>query len=260
MHRNKDISVVSPAFNEGENLPHLVDQVEQAMSTVRQSWEFIIVDDGSTDNSLDVLRSLMPRKPFLRVVSLSRNSGQSAAVEAGIRNAHGQIIAMLDSDLQNDPKEIPRMVGLIVEGKCDFVNGWRHRRNDPWIRLVSTKVANGVRNWLTNESIHDSACGLKVFRRECFEHMRLFRGSHRFLPTLARMQGYSVVEIEVNHRARTAGKAKYGIWNRVFCGLRDTFGVRWMASRNVNYKFTEVTSDETAQGNGVKDNELSHRR
>jgi dolichol-phosphate mannosyltransferase len=244
------ISVVSPAYNEDANLPYLVDQVEQAMATHEKSWEFIIVDDGSKDNSLTVLKSLMAQKPFLRVISLLSNSGQSAAIEAGIRNAHGQLIVTLDSDLQNDPAEIPKMVRLIVEEKCDFVNGWRHRRNDPWIRLMSTKIANGVRNWLTKESIHDSACGLKVFRRECFENMRLFRGMHRFLPTLAKIQGYSVLEVEVNHRPRIAGTAKYGVWNRVFCALKDTFAVRWMASRIVNYQSSEITKNETTKKNG----------
>ena len=241
------LSVISPAYNEDANLPHLVDQVEQSMSTLEKSWEFIIVDDGSKDNSLNVLKSLMAQKPFLRVISLLSNSGQSAAIEAGIRNAHGRLIATLDSDLQNDPGEIPKMVRLISEEKCDFVNGWRRRRNDPLIRLISTKVANGVRNWLTKESIHDSACGLKVFRRECFENMRLFRGMHRFLPTLAKMQGYSVLEVEVNHRPRIAGKAKYGVWNRVFCALIDTFAVRWMASRIVNYQASEIIRNETPQ-------------
>ena len=235
------LSVVSPAYNEDANLPYLVDQVEQAMSTLEKSWEFIIVDDGSKDNSLNVLKSLMAQKPFLRVISLLSNSGQSAAIEAGIRNAHGQLIATIDSDLQNDPNEIPKMVRLMVEEKCDFVNGWRRQRNDPWMRLISTKIANVVRNWLTKESIHDSACGLKVFRRECFENMRLFRGMHRFLPTLAKIQGYSVLEVEVKHRPRTAGKTKYGVWNRVFCALRDTFAVRWMASRTVNYQSSEIT-------------------
>ena len=234
------LSIVAPAYNEEANLSVLVEQVEQALSKFEKSWELIIIDDGSKDNSLDVLKSLIAQKPFLRVIHFLSNSGQSAALEAGIRNAYGHIIATLDSDLQNDPEEIPKMVRLITEGKCDFVNGWRRKRNDPWIRRISTKIANAVRNWLTKESIHDSACGLKVFRRQCFQNMRFFRGMHRFLPTLAKMQGYSVLEIEVNHRPRIAGKAKYGVWNRVFCGLRDTFAIRWMASRIVNYKLIEI--------------------
>jgi dolichol-phosphate mannosyltransferase len=237
------MSVVAPAYNEEANLPHLVEQVERALSKFEKSWEFIIVDDGSKDNSLDILKSLMAKKQFLRVIRLLNNSGQSTALEAGIRNACGRIIATLDSDLQNDPSEIPRMARLIIEGKCDFVNGWRRKRNDPWIRRVSTKIANAVRNWLTKESIHDSACGLRVFRRQCFQNMKLFRGMHRFLPTLAKIQGYSVLEVGVNHRPRVAGKAKYGVWNRVFCGLRDIFAIRWMASRIVNYQSIEITRD-----------------
>lgn len=240
------MTVVAPAYNEEANLPYLVGQVEHALSKFEQSWEFIIIDDGSKDNSLDVLKSLMVKKPFLRVIHFLCNSGQSAALEAGIRNAYGQVIATLDSDLQNDPNEIPKMLRLVMEGKCDFVNGWRRERNDPWIRRVSTKIANAVRNRLTKESIHDSACGLKVFRRQCFQNMKLFRGMHRFLPTLAKIQGYTVLEIEVNHRPRIAGKAKYGVWNRAFCSLRDTFAIRWMASRTVNYQFIEITPNDSS--------------
>jgi dolichol-phosphate mannosyltransferase len=244
------MSVVAPAYNEEANLPRLVEQVERVLSKFEKTWEFIIIDDGSKDNSLDVLKSLMVKKAFLRVIHFLSNSGQSAAIEAGIRNAQGRIIATLDADLQNDPCEIPRMARLIIEGKCDFVNGWRRKRNDPWLRRVSTKIANGVRNRLTKESIHDSACGLKVFRRQCFQNMKLFRGMHRFLPTLAKMQGYSVLEIEVNHRPRMAGKAKYGVWNRMFCGLRDTFAIRWMASRIVNYQSVEITPNESSPKSG----------
>jgi len=246
------MSVVAPAYNEADNLPVLIEQVEQALSKFEKNWEFIIIDDGSKDNSLEVLKSLMAKKPFLRVIHFLNNSGQSAALEAGIRNARGQIIATLDADLQNDPNEIPRMASMIIEGKCDFVNGWRRQRNDPWLRRVSTKIANGVRNWLTKESIHDSACGLKVFRRQCFQDMKLFRGMHRFLPTLAKMQGSSVLEVEIKHRPRIAGKAKYGVWNRVFCGLRDTFAIRWMASRIVNYQSVEITLDDSPTKIGSK--------
>jgi len=234
------LSVVAPAYNEEANIGKLVEQVKAAMAGFDRSWELVIVDDGSTDSSVEVLRSLMAKNVFLRVVRMKKNSGQSAAVEAGIRHAYGSVIATTDSDLQNDPNEIPRMAALLKDGGCDFVNGWRRRRNDPWIRLVSTKIANGVRNWLTSETIHDSACGLKVFRRECLSEMKLFNGMHRFLPTLAKLQGYKVVEVEVNHRPRVAGKAKYGVWNRVFCGFRDIFGVRWMASRLVVYEAEEL--------------------
>jgi hypothetical protein len=131
------------------------------------------------------------------------------------------------------------MLALLEQDRCDMVNGWRRDRQDPWIRLVSTRIANGVRNRLTGETIQDSACGLKVFRRECVERLKLFNGMHRFLPTLVKLEGYRVVERPVHHRARMAGKAKYGVANRLFRALRDTFAVRWMQARHVRYEVDE---------------------
>ncbi|HNT37424.1 MAG TPA: glycosyltransferase, partial [bacterium] len=163
----------------------------------------------------------------------------TSALDCALRRARGKYIASLDADLQNDPKDIPTMLVPIVSGKCDMVNGWRKDRRDPWIRLVSTKIANGVRNWLTHETIRDSACGLKVFRRECIERVKLYKGMHRFLPTLVKMEGFRVIEVPVNHRPRTAGKTKYSIGNRLFRALRDAFAVRWMQSRTVLYQYEE---------------------
>ena len=245
--RRVHLSFVAPAFNEAENLPALVREVAAAAQAVGRPWEFIVVDDHSDDETLNLLRGLMAALPQLRAVSLRRRSGQTAALEAGLRHATGQFIATMDADLQNDPQEIPRMLELVVSGRCDMVNGWRKDRRDPWLRRVSTKVANGVRNRLTRESIHDSACGLKVFRREVAESLKLFNGLHRFLPTLARMNGFVVVEIPVHHRPRVAGKAKYGVWNRLFKALRDTFAVRWMQRRNLRYEATELERND-AQG------------
>jgi len=128
--------------------------------------------------------------------------------------------------------------------RCDFANGWRKDRRDPWLRRVSTRIANGVRNRLTHEQIHDSACGLKVFRREVAERVRLFNGLHRFLPTLARMHGFRVAEVPANHRPRTAGRAKYGVWNRVFKALRDCFAIRWMQRRLLVYQVEEEERDD----------------
>ena len=237
------LSVVAPAFNEQDNVAQLVEQIANACQQVPGKWEIVIANDCSEDNTLGKLCELMQQYPQLRVVSLKKRTGQTAAVDAAIRNSHGQHIGMLDADLQNDPAELPRMLQLILDGQCDMVNGWRKDRNDPWIRLASTKIANGVRNWLTNESIHDSACGLKVFKRQCVQNVKLFTGMHRFLPTLIKMQGYTVKEIPVNHRPRTAGVAKYGVWNRIFKAFRDCFAIRWMQSRNFIYEVEEVKTN-----------------
>jgi glycosyltransferase involved in cell wall biosynthesis len=234
------LSVVAPAHNEADNLPRLLDETTAALTPLGREWEIIIVNDASTDGTLPLLRERMKAGARLRVLSLRQRSGQTAAVDAGLRHARGSFLAMLDADLQNDPADIPRLLDVLQAQGCDFVNGWRAHRRDPWIRLVSTRVANRARNWLTHEQIHDSACGLKVFRRECLDRLKLFNGMHRFLPTLVKMEGYRVVEVPVNHRPRTAGKAKYGVLNRVFKALRDAFAVRWMQQRAVRYECQEL--------------------
>ncbi len=234
------LSVVAPAHNEADNLPRLIEETAAALAALGREWEMIVVNDASTDDTLALLRERMKASKHLRVLSLRQRSGQTAALDAGLRHARGAFLAMLDADLQNDPADIPRMLDVLQTQGCDFVNGWRANRRDPWLRLVSTRVANRVRNWLTHEQIHDSACGLKVFRRECIDRLKLFNGMHRFLPTLVKMEGYRVVEVPVNHRPRTAGKAKYGVLNRVFKALRDAFAVRWMQQRTVRYECQEL--------------------
>ncbi len=237
--RGIHLSVVAPAHNEMDNLPRLLEEIAAALAKLEHSWEVIITDDASTDGTAAVLQDLRKKYPPLRVLSMRQRSGQTAAVDAALRHARGTFVAMLDADLQNDPADIPRMLDLLQAQPCDFVNGWRANRRDPWIRLVSTRVANRVRNWLTHEQIHDSACGLKVFRRECIDRLKLFNGMHRFLPTLVKMEGYRVIEVPVNHRPRTAGKAKYGVLNRVFKALRDALAVRWMQQRTIRYECRE---------------------
>ena len=242
--RGIHLSVVAPAHNEVENLPRLVEEIAAALAQSEYGWEVIITDDASTDSTAAELRDLRKRFPQLRVLSMRQRSGQTAAVDAGLRHARGTFIATLDADLQNDPADIPRLLDILQSQPqaCGFVNGWRADRHDPWIRLVSTRIANGVRNWLTHEQIHDSGCGLRVFRRECIERIKLFNGMHRFLPTLVKMEGYQVIEVPVNHRPRIAGKAKYGVLNRVFKALRDAFAVRWMQQRILRYECQEQES------------------
>ncbi len=237
--RGIHLSVVAPAHNEMDNLPRLLEEIAAALAKLEHKWEVVITDDASTDDTAPVLRDLRKKYPQLRVLSMRQRSGQTAALDAGLRRAQGTFVATLDADLQNDPADIPRMLDLLQTQACDFVNGWRANRRDPWIRLVSTRVANRVRNWLTHEQIHDSACGLKVFRRECIDRLKLFNGMHRFLPTLVKMEGYRVVEVPVNHRPRIAGRAKYGVLNRVFKALRDAFAVRWMQQRTIRYECQE---------------------
>lgn len=234
------LSVIAAAYNEEENLETLIKEISEAVSPLSKPWEVIIVNDASTDGSEALLRRLMEQYPPLRVINHLKNAGQSAGWDTAFRVAKGRYFATLDADLQNNPAGIPILLEAVESGQCDLANGWRKERNDPWIRLVSTRIANGFRNWLTRETIHDSACGLKVFKRECVERMPRFNGMHRFMPTLVKMKGYTVVEIPVHHRPRIAGVSKYGVGNRLFRGLRDTFAIRWMQSRNICQEFKEL--------------------
>jgi len=233
------LSVVAPAFNEAECLPVLIDEIADALANLARPWEIVIADDQSEDATAEVLRAHRERVPQLRVVTMAKRSGQSAALDAALRAARGKFIATLDADLQNDPADIPKLLAMVESGRCDLVNGWRVNRQDSGMRRISSKLGNALRNFLTRETIHDSGCGLKVFRAECVSRMKVFNGYHRFFATLVRMDGHTILEEPVNHRPRTMGVAKYGFWNRFFRVIRDALAVRWMQNRSVLYDATE---------------------
>jgi len=233
-----EVSVVIPAYNEEQNVTVLLKRLTEAFEPFERSFEVIIVDDGSTDKTLELLREHKQSKPWLRVITLDRNRGQTCAMDAGFKAARGAIIATLDADLQNDPMEILRLIEMLND--CDAVVGWRLKRQDPWMRRVSTRIANTVRNKLSGESIHDSACSLKVYKRLCLEGLTLYKGMHRFMPTLVKMRGFKVMEVPVSHHRRYAGKAKYGVWNRMFRAFVDLLAVRWMKKRHITYHAREL--------------------
>lgn len=243
------MSLVIPCYNEQESVPTLLERVEAAMQQVGRIFEVLIIDDGSTDKTSSMLKEAMASKPWLRVVRLKQNSGQSAAFDAGFKAARGQVIATIDADLQNDPEELPRMVKLLETEGYDMVNGWRKDRNDTPFRRWQSRMANRIRNWLSKETINDSACSLKVYKRHCLEGIFLFNGAHRFMPTLVKMRGYTVLEVPVKHSQRFAGTAKYGFRNRALRAFRDLLGVRWLKSRYLRYAVAEVTA--TAVGEEV---------
>ena len=240
------LSVVAPVYNEVDNVANLVHEIASALAELDGPWEIVLANDASDDGSADQLRRLMGTCPQLRVVSLAKRSGQTAALDAALRAARGRIIATLDADLQNDPADITRLIALIEDGRCDMVQGWRKdRRDSGWRRLIS-RSGNRVRNWLTREKIHDSGCGLKVFRRVCIQRMKLFNGLHRYFVTLVRMEGFRVMEVVVNHRPRRAGTAKYGFWNRFSKVIRDALAVRWMQNRLLRYEAEEWSAEGAA--------------
>ncbi len=232
-----ELTVVLPAFNEEESLPQVWSEVSGVLDALGRSAEVIFVDDGSADATPDIVRSFRAADSRVRLIRLAANAGLSAALDAGFARARGRIVITLDSDLQNDPRDIPRMLDAL-EG-YDAVTGWRQRRDDPWLKRISSRIANGVRNAVTRESVHDSACTLRVLRHGCLSCLPRFRGFHRFVPTLLRMAGCRVLELPVGHRARRFGVSHYGIRNRAFVAFEDLLAVRWMQDRRLRYDATE---------------------
>ncbi|HVQ74250.1 MAG TPA: glycosyltransferase [Candidatus Binatia bacterium] len=235
-----DLSVVIPVHNEAPNLPLLHEELAAVLDGLARRAEIIFVDDGSTDGSAAVVRALRTRDARIRLVRLRARAHLSAAFDAGFRAAAGAIVVTLDADLQNDPRDIPRLLAAL-EG-ADAVTGWRHVRHDPWHKRVASRIGNGVRRRLTGDPIRDSACSLRAIRRHCLPDLRLRDGLHRFIPTLLRAAGHRVVEIPVNHRPRRHGTSKYGIRNRALVGLRDVLAIRWLLAGLLRYEAVEETA------------------
>ncbi len=229
---NPDISLVIPLYNEVDNIEPLGNSIISAMQG--QSYEVVFVNDGSTDGSTERLKEWCAQRPNFRTLNFRKNAGQTAAMEAGFKHAAGKYVVSMDADMQNDPADIPKLLEKL--NGYDMVCGWRQKRNDPWIKRISSKVANNIRNRLSDEDIRDTGCSLKAYRRECLDHIKLYNGMHRFLPTLFKMEGFTVAEIVVNHRPRKFGKSKYGISNRAFRAFVDLLVVRWMKKRKLRYE------------------------
>lgn len=226
---NPRLSIVIPLLNEAENLEPLAVELAAALDGLEYGYEVLFVDDGSSDDSPAVLARLAAADDRLRVLRQPENRGQSAAFAAGFQHARGELIATLDADLQNDPADLPRMLAELDD--CDVVCGVRTDRHDSFVRRASSRIANGVRNRLTGESITDVGCSLRVMRAAHARHVPLFDGMHRFLPTLLRLEGARIKEVPVSHRPRLRGESKYGIHNRLWRALADLFAVRWMQRR-----------------------------
>jgi len=228
---------VVPVFEERDNLEALHRELDAALSGVAGGVEFVYVDDGSRDGSGERLGELAKRDARVRVLSFERNCGQTAAFAAGFEAARGEVVATLDADLQNDPADLPRLLAAL--DRADVVNGVRASRRDGLVRKVSSRIGNGFRNWVTHETVSDVGCSLRVMRASYLRRVKLYRGMHRFLPTLLRLEGARVTELPVNHRPRRHGRSKYGIANRLFVGLADVFAVRWMQQRNLHWRLRE---------------------
>jgi glycosyltransferase involved in cell wall biosynthesis len=229
-----DLSIVVPVYNELENLEPLVSEIRQALRPTNMCYEILLVNDGSTDGSTEKIAELADRDGVVRGLHFKHNRGQTAAFDAGFKAARGDRVVTLDADLQNDPSDIPRLLDALAD--ADAAVGYRSRRVDGWMRRLSSRVANRVRNRISGDDVIDTGCSLKAFRRGPLGDLKLFTGLHRFLPTLLRMEGYRVVQIPVRHRARRRGTSKYGVWNRMFRAFADLLAVRWMKKRRLDYE------------------------
>lgn len=234
-----DLSVVIPVYNEEASLSPLWAELRGVLERLGISFEVVFVDDGSRDRSAEIIRSFRETDQRVRLVRLKTNGGETAATDAGLKAARGLRIVVMDADLQNDPGDIPMLLAHLDQ--WDAVTGWRVDRaaGDNLVRRASSRIANRIRNWLSDEAIQDSGCTFRAFRRECLRELVLYRGFHRFIPTLLKMRGYRVIEVPVGHRPRRFGRSKYGVLNRAIVAFADLLVIRWMKARFLRYEIVE---------------------
>jgi glycosyltransferase involved in cell wall biosynthesis len=232
------LSICVPVYNEADNLPLLHEAIVAVVDPLNLATEIVLVDDGSTDQSWKQIQALVEKDARVRGLKFMHNCGETAASDAGMRAARGQYVMTMDADLQNDPKDIPKFIEALGQG-WDCVCGTRvanRGKGDSFVRVASSRIANGVRNKLSQENITDAGCTYRAFKRECVDRLKLYRGLHRFIPTLLKMEGFTVTEIPVSNNPRVHGESKYGVWNRLFKSFRDLLAIRWMKSRLLNYQ------------------------
>jgi dolichol-phosphate mannosyltransferase len=235
-----ELSLVIPCYNEQDNLRVLVASIHAAVDPLKLPYEVVITDDCSKDKSWEILKELAAADPCLRPQRFAFNCGESAASWAGMKAARGRYIVTVDADLQNDPKDLPGFLEALK--KFDCVCGTRvatRGQGDNFVRIASSRIANWVRNKLSGEQISDAGCTYRAFKRECIENLKFFKGMHRFLPTLFKIEGFSVTEITVSNNPRFAGQSHYGVWNRLFASFYDLLAVRWMKKRMFRYQIAE---------------------
>ena len=222
-----DITVTIPVFNERENIPVLVDQLLPVLEGLGRSFEVLFVDDGSEDGSFEVLEGIAREDKRVRVIRFRRNVGQTAALDAGFKEARGDVVITMDGDLQNDPSDIPNLIEAMENGGFDIVSGWRKNRRDHFLtRRFPSIIANKLISKITGVRLHDYGCTLKAYKRDVFQHFNLYGEMHRFIPAIGRFVGATITEIPVNHRKRAHGKSKYGL-SRVLRVILDLLTVKF---------------------------------
>ena len=236
-----DLSLVCPAYNEQESLELLLKEWDDQLRSTSLSYEMILVDDGSTDSTPELMTHALRTYQTLRVLRMDRRSGQSSALVAGFRAARGCWIVTSDADLQNDPADLPKFLELTEA--FDVVCGWRWDRKDSWTKRQISRFANASRRRLLDDDVHDTGCGMKLIHRNVVERILEFDGMHRFLPALAKIEGFRVAEVPVRHRPRIHGKSKYWIFNRFLRPIEDLRGVAWYRRRRLRYAPVEITNE-----------------
>jgi glycosyltransferase involved in cell wall biosynthesis len=237
-----EISIVVPIYNEEDSLVPLTSAIRETLATLGMSYELLFVDDGSGDHTGQVLRDLAAKQPEVRIIRFRSNAGQSAALDAGFKNVRGMRVVTLDADLQNDPRDIPRVVALLEQ--YDVVCGIRQGRQDTWLRRLSSQFANRLRRCVLHDDIVDVGCSLRAYRRHCLGSIKLYTGMHRFLPVLLQIEGFRIGQVPVRHHPRQHGQSKYNVRNRAWRGLMDLLAVRWMQSRQLRYEIIEPEASQ----------------
>jgi dolichol-phosphate mannosyltransferase len=241
MQPQPEISLVVPCYNEEGNLRPLMKAIHDVVDPLGIGYEIVITDDCSTDGSWAVLKEIAAGDPRVHAQRFESNCGESAAILAGIQSARGRYIVTLAADLQNDPRDLPKFLEALKQADC--VCGTRvesRGQGDNFIRIASSRIANWVRNKLSSDNFSDSACGYRAFKRECVANVKMFNGAHRFLPTLIKMEGFTVTEIPVTNNPRFSGQSHYGVWNRLFKSFADLLAVRWMKKRIIRCEIAET--------------------
>ena len=235
-----NLSVVLPCYNEEGNIAKLIAAIRYSLEPLKIDYEIVITDDCSRDNSWELLKEFAAADKRIRLQRFERNSGQSAALWAGMKTSRGKFIATLDADMQNDPSDLPKFLEALENFDCVCGSRVESRaKGDSFMRVVSSRIANKVRNSLSGETISDSGCCFRTFKRECIADLKFFKGMHRFMPTLIKMEGFSVTEIPISTNPRFAGKTNYGVWNRLFSSFYDLLAVRWMKQRMFRFTIAE---------------------
>lgn len=230
-----ELSIVIPVFDEEKNLFSLYEKLKFVLIALRKEYEIIFIDDGSKDKSFEVLKEIKDKDSCIKLIKFKRNYGQSFALDAGFRNAEGEIIISMDADLQNDPQDIPRLLEELKNS--DVVCGWRRKRHDPISKKLSSWIANSIRRMVLKDKIIDIGCTLRAYRKEALEKIKLFNGLHRFLPILIEYDGFKVKQIEVKHHPRFSGKSKYSFFKRLIKPFIDLWVVFWMKRNWLRYEY-----------------------